>query len=131
MRKKPGEIRTENDVKERTKGWYRDHHAWSYAPIQNGMGEHGIPDRVGCVPVVVTEAMVGKKIGLFVAVECKAPGRRQEPRRGMSANQDEKRQAIRDAGGIAICADGAEDLQFLSLEIGELVGAVDRRHPVG
>lgn len=120
------EPETEKAVKELVKDWYREHRAWSYAPIQNGLGEHGIHDRIGCVPVVVTEEMVGKQIGLFVSVEAKAPGRRGEPRRGMSAHQQLKLEEIRKAGGISICCDGAQDLNLLSLEIVELMGVLDR-----
>ena len=44
------QIRTENDVKALVKQWFADRGGWSYAPIQNGLGEHGIPDPVGGLP---------------------------------------------------------------------------------
>lgn len=114
-------IESEKDVKEKlVKPWYEARGAWHYAPIQNGLGEHGIHDRLGCVPVVVTQAMVGKTIGLFVSVEAKKPGRRGEPRRGMSVHQQQHLDDIRAAGGIAICCDGKFDLEGLDLRIHRL-----------
>ena len=84
------------------------------------MGTHGIPDRIGCVPIVVTPEMVGKRLGLFVAVESKRPGRRGEKDRGMKQNQKDHMDAINHTGGIAICCDGVDDLQLLEQDIHEL-----------
>ncbi len=121
-RRKPViKIETETHVKGHAKAWYDELQAWSYAPIQNGMGEHGIHDRVGCVPVVVTQEMVGKKIGLFVSVESKKPGRRGERRRGMSVHQQDMLDDVRAAGGLSICCDGLEDLQALNTELYRLI----------
>ena len=107
-------IESENDVKTKlVKPWYEKRGAWHYAPIQNGLGEHGIHDRIGCVPIVVTQEMVGKKIGVFVSVEAKAPGRRGEPRRGMSVHQQRQMDAIYAAHGFTVVCDGPEDLQRL------------------
>jgi hypothetical protein len=103
-------LKTETHVKELTKEWFEARKAWSYAPIQNGLGEHGIHDRVGCVPVVVTEHMVGMTVGLFVSLECKAPGRRGEKDRGLSTHQRIKMDAINEAHGISDVVDGREDL---------------------
>lgn len=113
-------IETENHVKALVKEWFDGSHAWSYAPIQNGLGVHGIHDRVGCVPVVVTPQMVGKTIGLFVSVESKKPGRRNEKDRGMSKHQVLVMGATEAAGGIAICCDGEEDLLALTNRLYEL-----------
>ena len=76
----------EGPVKELAKEWFKARKGWSYAPVQTGYGEHGIHDRVGCVPLLITQDMVGLVIGEFVSIECKAPGRRSEPRRGMSVH---------------------------------------------
>lgn len=121
---RPRKIETENHVKALVKEWYARRAAWSYAPIQNGLGEHGIHDRVGCVPIVVTPEMVGKTIGLCVTVESKKPGRRGEPRRGMSVHQDLQMKAIRAAGGVSICCDGEEDLNLLDEALRKLKGEV-------
>jgi len=103
-------IETENDVKKIVKKVFDDALAWSYAPIQNGMGVHGIPDRVGCVPVRVTKEMVGSVVGLFVAVEAKRPGRRGEKNAGATGQQIDQLRGIIDAGGIAMLIDGEDDV---------------------
>jgi hypothetical protein len=111
----PRKLETENQVKALVKEWYDLAGAWSYAPIQTGMGAHGIPDRIGCVPIVVPQAMVGEKIGLFVAVESKRPGRRGEKDRGLSQHQKNNLAVINLASGVGICCDGVDDLQLLEL----------------
>ena len=116
-------LTTENDVKSIVKKWYDDKQGWHYAAVQSGMGVHGIPDRLGVVPLIVTPAMVGKQVGLFIAVESKRPGRRGEADRGMSRHQKLVVDAIRAAGGLAICCDGHEDLAGLDRELSSLIGA--------
>lgn len=101
---------TENDVKALVKDWFEG--GWSYAPIQTGMGEHGIPDRIGCLPIVIAPEDVGKMFGLFVAVECKRPGRRGEKDRGCTKNQVSNIESIVDAGGVAFVCDRKEDLDY-------------------
>ena len=108
------DIVTENDVKTLVKKVFDDASAWSYAPIQTGMGVHGIPDRIACVPVVVTQEMVGRTVGLFVAVESKRPGRRGEKNAGATGQQLDQMHEIIEAGGVALLADGQDDADFLS-----------------
>lgn len=114
-------VTTENDVKAIVKRWFDKWTAWSYAPIQNGMGVHGIPDRVGCVPIVVTQEMVGKRVGLFVAVEAKRPGRRGEANAGATGLQVVNLRGILDAAGVAALADCEEDMErlFIQIEAGQ------------
>jgi ribosomal protein S19 len=104
---------TENDVKKLVKKWYDVRGAWSYAPIQRGMGEHGIPDRVGCVPVTITPEMVGMTIGVFVGVEAKKPGRRGEENAGAVPSQVGQLRGINDAQGVGALVDGTHDLDVL------------------
>jgi len=104
---------TEPKVKDKIKAWYDRLQAWSYAPVQNGMGVHGIPDRVGCVPVVITQDMVGKVFGMFVAIEAKGEGRRGEKDRGCTPNQVAQLTGIGKANGVALVCDGDEDLRSL------------------
>jgi hypothetical protein len=118
----PRKIVTENHVKALVKEWFDTQQAWSYAPIQNGLGVHGIPDRIGCVPIAVTRAMVGKKIGLFVAVEAKRPGREKENNRGMTKHQAANFEAIERAGGIAEVCDGEADLFELYVSMALIYG---------
>jgi hypothetical protein len=107
------QITTEDDVKKLVKEWFDRHEAWSFAPVQTGFGAHGIHDRIGCVPIVVTPEMVGRTIGLFVSVEAKSPGRRNEPRAGMSVHQQRNLDEIQRAGGASIVCDSLEDLEYL------------------
>lgn len=80
-------------------------------PVQNGMGRVGIPDIIGCYPLTITEDMVGKRIGVFIAVETKAPGKI----KNTTANQKRNLMDIHEAGGVAIVADQKGIVQ-LSLE---------------
>lgn len=107
-------LETENDVKALVKSTLDRMAAWSYAPVQTGMGAHGIPDRIGCVPVTITPEMVGKTVGLFVAVEAKRPGRRGEKNAGATGAQVNVLREIIDAGGIAVLCDGHEDIGLLA-----------------
>jgi hypothetical protein len=106
-------IETENDVKALVKKMLDSHKAWSYAPIQTGMGVHGIPDRIACVPITITEAMVGQTIGLFIGIEAKRPGRRGEKNAGATGQQLDQLREIIDAGGVAMLVDGQDDVTFL------------------
>lgn len=99
----------ENKVKTMVKEWYDQRKAWHYAATQSGLGTSGIHDRVGSVPITITQDMVGKTFGLFVSVESKRPGRRAEKNRGMSPAQHAHMIAILETGGVAICCDGGED----------------------
>lgn len=65
----------EGKVKDKVKLWFKQRAAWFYMPMQNGMGVQGIPDFIACVPMVITQDMVGATIGVFYGVETKAPGR--------------------------------------------------------
>lgn len=110
----------EADVKKLSKEWYSRRGGWRFSPIQNGLGEHGIHDSVGGIPIVVTPQMVGKTVNLSVTIEDKKPGRRGEKDRGMSAHQVLFMGRVRAAHGISICCDGAEDLAALDAFIDRL-----------
>lgn len=75
--------------------------AWYYMPVQNGMGRSGIPDFIGCVPTVITQEMVGQTVGVFFAIETKAPGKLGNT----TSNQDRELSNIHAAGGIATVLD--------------------------
>ena len=78
-------------------GWY-----W-FMPVSNGLGKHGIPDIIACKPTVITPDMVGQRVGLFVGIECKAPGKLGT----VTPLQERELKAIEAAGGIAVLADNA------------------------
>lgn len=93
------EGRVKHAVKRRLRG--RAGAVWYYMPVQNGYGATGIPDFICCAKTVITPDMVGLEVGLFVAVETKAPGKLGE----LTANQQRQLAGIREAGGIAVAAD--------------------------
>lgn len=100
----------EPKVKQLVKDWFDRRGAFSWAPVSNGFGVHGIPDRVGCVPITVTPEMVGKRIGLFVAIECKGSERWREKDEGVSPQQRLRIAEINAAGGVAGTVYGPEGL---------------------
>ena len=91
----------EGKVKKAVKAVFADNEIWYYMPVQNGMGTVGIPDLVACAPITITEEMVGMRIGVFVAVETKAPGKE----KNTTANQKNVLRGISNAGGEAIVTD--------------------------
>jgi ribosomal protein S19 len=100
----------EGKVKDTIKKWLKSLRAWWFLPLMTGGGQSGVPDAIACIPVTVTPEMVGRTIGVFVAIEAKAPGRRGEKNRGCSGLQVMQMKKIREAGGLAFVVDGEEDL---------------------
>lgn len=97
----------EGKVKSAVKKYLANSGVWSYMPIQNGMGVVGIPDIICCRPLLITEDMVGKTFGQFVAIETKAPGRKYN----VSPNQRRNLDAIAAHGGVAVVADKVDDVK--------------------
>ena len=89
----------EGKVKDRVKKLLVQYGAYYYMPMQNGMGRVGVPDIVACMP-----SPVG---GLFVAIETKAPGKRNNT----TANQNREIDWIKRTGGVALVVDDAEQLK--------------------
>lgn len=69
-----------------------------------GLGPNGFGDRVGFTPIVITPEMVGKTVAVFTMVESKTPTGK--------PSEDQLRciEEVRDAGGIAGVARGADDV---------------------
>lgn len=99
----------EGKVKKAVKIWLAARKIWYYAPVQMGMGVVGIPDFICCKPTVVSQEMVGKTVGLFLAVETKAPGKL----RDVTPNQAARIAEIIMAGGLAVVVDDASSLNKL------------------
>ena len=118
-------IETENHVKDLVRQWCDKRGAFHFAVVQNGMGVHGIHDRLIALPITISPAMVGKKIALFVSVESKRPGRRNEKDRGMSKHQVLFWEGVTGAGGLSVCCDGQEDLTRLESQIAELIAGAE------
>ena len=83
---------------------------WHYFPVQNGLGCVGIPDVIGCKPVTITSEMVGKTIGVFFAVETKAPGKL----KNTTPNQRKNIDAINAHFGHAEVVDDAEKMEIVT-----------------
>lgn len=61
----------ESDIQKKCINYLHSLGAWTVKVIQGN--KSGIPDILACVPTVITEDMVGKTIGVFVAPEIKNP----------------------------------------------------------
>ena len=99
----------EGKVKDAAKKVLARRGCWYYMPVQNGMGVTGIPDFVCCVPVRITEDMVGLEVGVFVGAEAKAPGKVDDT----SANQETRIAEIQEASGTAFAFDDAAQLELM------------------
>lgn len=97
MARKP-EARVKTWLKRVLHKLWPDH--WYFMPVQSGRGKHGIPDYIGCIPLVIQERHVGMRIGVFVAIETKAEGNFATPL------QVEQISQIRKAGGCAAVLTG-------------------------
>jgi len=63
----------EGKVKKKIKSWMKAAFptAFGFMPRQSGYGSNGIPDHIYCVPVEITQAMVGETHGFFIGIEAK------------------------------------------------------------
>lgn len=88
---------TEDDIKVKVvKSTLKKMGSWQFMPVSSGMGKHGIPDHVACVPITITPEMVGKRVGIFVAIESKRPTKCND----WTPQQGTQMQQIDEAGGI-------------------------------
>jgi Holliday junction resolvase len=87
----------EGKVKNAVKKLLKQHGIYFYMPVQNGMGVVGIPDIIACWD------------GRFLAIETKAPGKRNNT----TANQDVQLALISGAGGIALVVDDVKLVEEL------------------
>lgn len=81
-------------VKQACKKLLKDRGIWFYMPVQNGMGNVGIPDFVCCWA------------GRMLAVETKAPGKRANT----TPNQKRVLGEISEHGGLAVVVDDVSQL---------------------
>lgn len=82
----------EGKVKEAVKRFLKSRNIWFYMPIQNGMGQVGIPDFICCWN------------GRFLAIETKAPGKLNNT----TPNQKRVLADIRGHAGHALVVDSIE-----------------------
>ena len=86
----------EGAVKDAVKKLLKSRGIWYYLPVSNGMGQHGIPDFICCVP----------PNGKFLAIETKAPDKIHT----VTPLQERAIGNIRTAKGWAIVIDDAAQL---------------------
>lgn len=89
-------------VKAACKKVLKDRGIWFYMPVQNGMGNVGIPDFMCCWN------------GRLLGIETKAPGKRNNT----TENQKRILNAISEHGGLAVVVD----------DVSQLVEVLDGRH---
>ena len=94
----------EGKVKAAVRRWLGEHAQWHFMPPGTGFGRSGIPDIVGCAPVTITPGMVGDTIGVFFAIETKAPGKLHNT----TTNQNREISAIRANAGLVFVVDDVE-----------------------
>ena len=87
----------ESRVKAKVKTRLNELGVWHFSPVSNGMGVHGIPDIICCHD------------GRFVALEVKAPGKRNNT----TVLQDKQIMAIHKAGGAAVVVDDVSQLDYI------------------
>jgi len=76
------------------------------------IGEKGVSDLICCVPITITAEMVGKKIGVFTAIETKKVNDGTAKERKMSQGNFIKR--VKALGGFAGIARSIEDVENLT-----------------
>lgn len=96
-------VKPEKDVKGQIKKLLDELKAWHFMPVPTGYGKKGVPDHVACVPMKITQDMVGDTIGVFVGIEAKQLGKE------MSAAQVIQADGIQDASGVFFCVQGTEE----------------------
>lgn len=97
----------EGKVKQQVKQIIIDAGGWHFLPVSRGMGQHGIPDVISCVPVKITQDMVGETLGIFVAVETKAGGKTEA-----TALQMYQMKKIREAFGTVLLVNAEKVERF-------------------
>ena len=94
-------VTPEGKVKDQCKLLLRSYGIWYYMPVQNGMGVVGIPDIIACWR------------GRFLAIETKAPGKRNST----TPNQKRVLAEIGAHGGLWIVVDDPSQLsEYLAME---------------
>ena len=96
------EVKVKKALKEVLKSWG----AYQFWPVQSGIGAHTV-DCLACIPVRITQEMIGTTIGVFVAIEAK----RTKVDKPTGAQGEVLRQ-VRAAGGGAALVHTVNDLEI-------------------
>jgi hypothetical protein len=87
---------------------------WWFMPVQNGMGRVGIPDFICCIPVTIRPEDVGRTLGVFFAIETKAPGKSAT----LTPNQRREIESIQAATGLAEVIENPQLVELMLRNIG-------------
>ena len=95
----------EGRVKDAIRKAIKAHHpeAFSFLPASGVMGSNGIPDFICCVPMEITQDMVGETVGIFAGIEAKTMKGK------VSDLQRDKLNKIADSAGVARLVWGSDD----------------------
>lgn len=96
-------ITPEGKVKKQIKDLLKNEQCYFYMVVPCGFSSVGVPDFVCCIPVTITEDMVGKTLGVFGGIEAKAKGKL----KNTTPNQKKALNEIHNAGGMAIVTESA------------------------
>ncbi len=100
-----------------------DPNSFYFLPVSNGMGRHGVPDFIGCVPTEITQDMVGNRIGVFVGIEAKTYNGKVSPLQHQCLDE------IAAAFGAAIVVWGSDDVDRLDFYVETTQGLADKEKP--
>jgi len=86
------------------------HNKGAYTVKVISANKSGVPDILACVPVIITDDMVGKKVGVFVGAEIKNPNGK-----GVTSSLQKRNiKQIQNSGGLSasdiICLEDLERL---------------------
>jgi len=79
--------------------------------VPGGFGKNGIPDHLACVPVTITQDMVGEEYGMFIGIEAK------QVKGKVKGIQAVRLAEIMKAGGFGAVVFGVEDIDKLKLQL--------------
>ena len=93
----------EGKVKKEIKALLKSEQCYYYMVVPCGFSSVGVPYFVCCIPVTITQDMVGKTLGVFGGIEAKAKGKL----KNTTPNQKKALNEIHAAGGMAIVTETA------------------------
>lgn len=105
MAKQTPEGRVKDAIKRKLQELSPD--SFHFLPVSNGMGRHGVPDFICCLPTEITQDMVGDTVGVFVGIEAKTYNGKVSPLQSQCLDE------IACAFGSAIVVWGSDDVDRL------------------
>ena len=121
MAKQTPEGRVKDAIKRKLQELAPDN--FHFLPVSNGMGRHGIPDFICCIPTEITEEMVGDTVGVFVGIEAKTYTGKVSPLQSQCLDE------IASAFGAAIVVWGSDDVDRIDNYYNTTQGLADVEKP--